>query len=300
MTAPKLAIASSGYGGRGYRNPWSGEVVPSVTTCLGALDKGGILQWSVDQTVSRMAVDFESLRDLEPEQIFNRERFGLSRVKSADFDDPYIEWTQAHTNVLNDLAELGTRVHEWIEADLNGWFEPEIYSSAQEQMIIAWLEWKADQDIEVYHTEATVFGDGYAGTVDVFWKLNGENRLDDFKTSRAVRREHVAQLSALGAADLLAREVLEGTEGAVGHKPRKSDKEYSSWWVKDVPPPVQGYGVIQLRPDDQGKYGEPIPAFCTHHKISQKRIDASYDFFIAARDARVAEKKIKAAEKEDA
>lgn len=298
MTAPKLALAGSGYGGRGYRNPWTGGVVPSVTTCLGALEKGGVLQWSIDQLAAYVSVTAEDLKTREPKQIYRMLRFYHSRAKSSDFDDPTVDLSNIHTGVLNDLADLGTSVHEWIEADLNGWMEPEIYRIEQEQMVIAWLEWKADQDIEDVHTEVTLFGDGYAGTADIFWKLNGEYRLDDIKTSRAVRSEHVAQLSALGAADLRAREVAEGTEGAVGHKPRKSDKEFSSWWVKEVPPPIQSYGVIQLRPQDVDQHGYEQDSFCTRHAISQERIDASYGLFTASRDARVAQKKIRLVEKE--
>lgn len=292
MSAPKLSTPRSGYSGRGYVNPWTGEVVPSITNCIGALEAPGIVQWSVDQTVSRMAVDFERLKDSSAEDIFRRERFGLSRAKSADFDDPMFEWTQAYSVALNELADLGTRVHDWIEADLLGHIEPDIYSKAQEEMVIEWLNWKADQDIVVHAIEATVYGDRYAGTADLFWNLNGVNRLDDIKTSKAVRDSHVAQLAALGASDLLAKEVPADTEGAVGHKPRKADKEFSSWWVKDVLPPVEAYGILQLRPTDWDKMGYEIAPFCTLHDIPQERIDAGFELFIASRDARYAQKKL--------
>lgn len=297
MTAPKLTVASSGYGGRGYKNPWSGEVLPGVTTVLGALEKGGVLQWSVDQVAAYAALHAEDLVGREPESRYRMLRFYHTRAKESDFDDPLVDLTNAHTGVLNDLAELGTAVHEWVEADLNGWLEPDIYRPEQEAMIVAYLEWRAENDVEVHATEATVFGEGYAGTADGFLKINGVNTLLDIKTSRAVRDEHVAQLAALGATHTWAREVAEGTDGAVGFKPRQSDKEFSSYWVQDDVPPIQQYAVLQIRPDDVGKYGEHIPAFCEMHLIDQRQINAGYELFRGGLQVRHAQRKMKEAAK---
>lgn len=297
MSAPKLVVASSGFGGRGYRNPWTKEVVPSVTTALGALDKPGVLQWSVDQVAAYAAVHAEALLSRSEDQAYRMLRFYHSRAKERDFDDPMVDLRNAHTGVLNDLAELGTAVHEWIEADLNGWIEPNIYREEQEQMIVSYLEWKSEHDIEVTATEATVFGSGYAGTSDAFLKIDGVHTLVDVKTSRAVRDEHVAQLAALGAADLIAQETTEDHPEAVGHKPRKADKEFSSWWLKDVMPPVQQYAVLQVRPDDYATDGTFIPSFCELHMISQARIDAGFELFKGALQARYAQKLMREASK---
>lgn len=299
MSAPKLTVASSGYGGRGYKNPWTGEVVPGVTTVGGAVQKDGLIQWSVDQVAAYASVIAEELAEREPEKRYNMLRYYHARAKESTFDDPYADLTNAHTGVLDDLSNLGTAVHEWVEADLNGWIEPEIYRAEQEAMIVAYLEWKADQDIEVHATEATVFGSGYAGTADGFLKINGTNTLMDTKTSRKVHETHISQLAALGAADLMAREVSEGTEGAVGFKPRKADKGFSSWWVKDVPPPIQQYAVLQIRPDEYDNYGVFKPAFCQLHIIPQEKIDAGWEIFQGALQIRRAQRSLKQLEKEE-
>lgn len=293
MSTPKLATSRSGFGGRGYKNPWTGEIVPSVTTTLGALDKPGVLQWSVDQVAAYAAVNAEELLNRSMDQAYRMLRFYHSRAKESDFDDPLVDLRNAHTGVLNDLAELGTAVHEWIEADLNGWLEPDIYREEQEQMIVSYLEWKSKHDIEVTATEATVFGNGYAGTADAFLKIDGVHTLVDVKTSRAVRDEHIAQLAALGAADLIAWETTEDHPEGVGHKPRKSDADYTSWWRKDVMPPVQQYAILQVRPDDYTSNGEFIPSFCKLHIIPQEKIDAGFELFQGALQARYAQKKMK-------
>jgi hypothetical protein len=56
----------------------------------------------------------------------------------------------AHRRVLNEAAEIGTNVHEWIEADLRGEFEPAIDSPECEQMVEQWLLWKEQHHIEPY------------------------------------------------------------------------------------------------------------------------------------------------------
>ena len=297
MTAPKLSVTASGYSGRGYRNPWTGEVVPGITTVLGAINQPAILQWSVDQVAAYAATIAEDLVGRDEEQRFRMLRFYHSRAKESDFDDPLVDLHDAHTGVLNDLAELGTAVHSYVEADLNGWMDPDIFRPEQEQMVVAYLQWRQEHDIEVHATEASVFGQGYAGTADAFLKIDGVNTLLDVKTSRAVRDSHIAQLAALGAAHTMAREVPEGTEGAVGFKSRQSDKQFSSWWVAGDVPPIQQYAVLQIRPDDYDKNGVFIPAFCEMHVIDQRQIDASFGLFEGALQIRHAQRKLKDVEK---
>lgn len=296
MSAPKLTTARSGYGGRGYvQILGDGTPVPGVTTVLNALDKPGVLQWSVDQVAAYAALNADVLLTKTEEQAFGMLRFYHSRAKETDFDDPMVDLRNAHTGVLHDLSQLGTLVHEWIEADLNDWLEPEIVRREQEEMIVAYLEWKQDQDIVVHATEATLFGDGYAGTADAFLTINGVSTLVDFKTSRAVHETHYAQLAALGECEFWAREVPEGTEGAVGFKPRKADKEFSSWWVKDNVPTFMEYAVLQVRPDDYDTKGVFVPAFAKLHKVPHPVIGAGWGLFEGALKATYAQKAMREA-----
>lgn len=149
MSAPKLRVAASGYGGSGYFQPFSKEKVIGVTTALSSIDRPALRQWVANQTAAYAAYIAEDLVGREEEQRYNMLRWYHSRHKTSDFDNPLVDIADAHNGVLNDAAQLGTAVHEWIEADLLGLIEPEIYRAEQEQMIVAYLEWKADQDIKV-------------------------------------------------------------------------------------------------------------------------------------------------------
>lgn len=306
MAHPKLARASSGYQGRGYVRIFEEkpDVVPSITTALGHMDRPGLIQWSVDQTAAYAAKHAAQLLDRDVEQAFGYTRFYHSRLNSTRVDDPMNDLRNAHSGVLNDLAELGTFIHEWIEADLLGDWEPEIQTETQEQLVNAYLEWKFDQDIEVTAVEFTAFGTSkfgqhYGGTGDTAWKLNGVNMLNDNKTSRKTRREHVAQLAALANCDTMAVEVSEGTEGAVKHESTVAGKKQRSWWVPAPMPTFEGYSVLQIRPDDFDNEGNFISSFAKIHHISQARIDAGLELFNSALAVTYALKAMKAVEKEE-
>lgn len=283
MADPKLAGASSGFGGRGYKDIFrTGEYLPSVTTALSHLDKPGILHWSCQQVAAHAAVNAERLLEMSEERAYGYLEYYGTRLTGKKIDDPMFEFENAHVGVLNDLGDLGTFVHEWIEADLNDWIEPDIYREDQEQMIVSYLAWKADQDIKVHRTEGTVFGTDYAGTADVFWELNGVHHLTDFKTSRKVRKEHVAQLAALSAADVMAREVPKGTPGAVEFTRTKDKKKVTDYWVADVLPPVQAHSVLHIRPDDFDKNGYPIDSFAKLITLSDPLLEKGHKVFRAA------------------
>ena len=297
MTQPKLALRNSGFGGRGYRDFRTGEVVPSITTVLGAINKDGITQWAVDQTAAYAVANVDWLLSRSEEVGWNGLRWYWRRGKETDWDDPEIDIHNYHEGVLNDLAELGDLVHEYVEADLNGWFEPELVRDEQYSMIEAYLLWKDEHDIEVIATEVTVFGNGYAGTFDAILKIDGVVTLVDVKTSRAVRDTHIGQIAALAYADVAAVQVPAGTLGAYEFKPRKNDKTVDSYWMLQGMWDVDSYAVLQIRPDDVDSAGNVVPAFCELHELSREQVDAGWGLFQGALQIRQAEKKLKEATK---
>lgn len=181
MTTPKLRIRASGYGGSGYYNPLTGEKVIGVTTAVGALDKPGLKQWVADQTAYYAVANADKLLLKSEEQGFNMLRWYHTRAKESDFDNPLIDLNYYHSGVLNDAAELGTSVHEWVEAYLTGGFPPELVRDEQVQMVEAFLEWESQHDVEAVSTEMTVFGQGYGGTLDMIVKIDGVTYLADLK-----------------------------------------------------------------------------------------------------------------------
>lgn len=308
MPSPKLSVAASGMGGRGYRNPFNPEqgVLPSITTCLGAIDHPGLRAWERQQ-VAAFAVTHVDQLLTKSEEVGYRYLQAVPKILTpakVDDLDPNLNVWNAAEHALNDAANAGTFIHSWIEADLLDYFPEAPWREDQEQMVEAYLRWKSEHDIEVLSTERTVFGSGFAGTADLFARVDGVTTLIDWKSSRAIRSSHKAQLAAIGAAETTALEVPEGTPGAFMHKlqPKVSEEhggQEFAWFVEDPLPDFQQYAIVQVRMDDYDNKGNFIPAFCKMHVIPQAHIDAGYELFLAGRDVRRGQLKLKQAEKEE-
>lgn len=308
MSEPKLRIAASGLGGSGYKNPVTGERVVGVTTALGVIDKPGIRQWVADNTAAYAVANIDSLLNRTEDQGYRFLRWYWTRMKPKDFDDPEVDIRDYHVGVLNDAAELGTLVHEWVEADLNEWFEPDIFRDEHAQMITEYLAWRQRHEVTVLATEATVFGTEYGGTGDIFWVLTCLHEdpcvepetamLVDTKTSRNTWDEHIAQLAALGAADTWMKEVPKGTPGAYKHEKTKDKVKEVSWWMPTGVPAFTHYGILHVRPDDWNSKGEFVPAFCKLKVVPQDEIDVGWEMFQGALTVRKAQARMKAVRKE--
>lgn len=222
------------------------------------------------------------------------------RLKQETLDDESINVLNYSMGVLDDLSNIGNFIHDYAEAAINEWFTPDPWREDQVQMIIALLEFLNAHQIAPTATEATLFGNGYAGTADLFGDIDGTPTLADWKTSRAVRESHEAQLAALGACTTWAREVSEGTAGAVHYELKPSVAKHhggqvDSWWVEEPVPAFSRYAVIQIRPDDWDNAGNFIPAFAKIHEIDYSLIEAGWDLFQAALAARHAQHRRKLA-----
>lgn len=286
MPQPEYRVRASGMGGSGYaRPPLPGEpfktvnnadgkpikvvvgddgkpiVVPGVTTVLKAFgDAPALVQWKIDQTAAYAAWNAESLLNRTTDQAFKSLRFWHKRV--PDLDDPV---RNAANGVLDDLAELGTNIHEWVqETEIGQAFPPPITSVEMQQMAEAWKRWRFINEVEPYLTEVTVYGDGYAGTFDCLWRINGVMSLIDIKSSRAVRDGHLMQLSALRAAEWMY--VL------------NADGEYER---VEVPKPEE-YGFLQIRPNDTDTKGNFVEKFVQYHKVGEDELALHFQKFMHA------------------
>lgn len=307
MSTPKLAQVSSGYGGRGYADIFGvsqEKTVMSITTALSALDKPGVRNWERQQIAAFAVTHVDQIAAKEPEvgyrYLMAVPKF-LTPEKHDELPDDVDVWNAAEY-ALNEAANSGTWIHRYIEDYLTGGFPESPVREDHYQMVEAFHAWEAEHDIEVISTERTVFGDQYAGTADLFARVDGVVTLVDWKSSASVRDSHKAQLAAIGAAVTTAREVHEGVEGSIKYKlqpkvAREHNQEYA-WFVEEPVPDFQQYAVVQVRPDDYANSGEYLPAFCKMHVIPQREIEAAYGLFIASRDARLAQKALKDAEKE--
>lgn len=250
MTLPRLAVTQSGYGGRGYKNPVTGDgrIVPSVTTILKAEAKPAIAQWVADNTAAYAVANAAELLSHSEEWGYKYLRWYHSRKPNPDAPDLNI--LNYHQGVLDDAAEQGTWAHEWIQADVvPGLKYPDTLNANQNHwdMVQAWEDWKRGREIEPIWTESTVWNDeeGYAGTFDGMWRIDGVTYLMDIKTSRGVHGSAWMQLAALHAAP----------EAFVA----QPDDSYIA--LRDWQKPVEGLAVIHVRPRDVDSKGVEMAPF---------------------------------------
>lgn len=305
---PKLRVPASGFSGSGYRIPTrlgdDGKPIlaPGVTTVLGALDKPGVTQWSVDNTAAYAIANVDALLNRTEEQGFGFLRFYHKRFKEADFDDPTVDIRDYSSGVLNDLAELGSMTHDWVADFVNDYFEPELVREEQVEMATEFVNWWNSHEIEVVLTEVTVIivderGRVSAGTLDHLWIIDGVATLIDLKTSRKTRAEHWAQLAALAAAQSMLVQVAEDTPGAVAYESKKFGTTY---WIEQPVPPFSKIAVLHLRPSDTDSHGAYMPPFCELKKVSDEKITAGWEIYQGALQARIGQRMMKIAEKEEA
>lgn len=244
MSAPKLRVASSGHGGSGYRHPLTGEVVPGVTTVLKTLNKPALIQWAVDQTAAYAVANIDGLLSRTEEQGWGFLRWYWNR-------DPLkgdIDVRNFYNGVRDDAANLGTMIHEWIEAEHGGGMYPDTTNAPEFfwQMVNVWNEWVSQHKVQPIISEGTVWSHehGYAGTLDGIWIIDGVCYLLDVKSSRNIFDEHMMQLAALANADVLLDEDGDGV------------------WHEMPIPKFDAYAILHIRPQDVDKDGNIMEPYC--------------------------------------
>jgi hypothetical protein len=125
---------------------------------------------------------------------------------------PIVERARTEFRSASKTAmDAGSRVHDAIETYLKTGREPFNPSDEVLTGFLAFLEWKDLHHFEVIHTEHTVYGERYAGTLDLLCRLDGKQFVVDFKTTSikedgAAYPEHRYQTAAY-------RQCVPGTEG---------------------------------------------------------------------------------------
>lgn len=194
MTSPKLAqyYSEKDGDGRRYKHPFTNEYVPSVTTILKENPKD-LAQWAANLTLQWCIENAASLLGSSDEQGTRRGRY---------------RWK----DVRDERAGVGDGVHGWIEAEHKGLWEFPVLNEEQQAIIEQWEQLKMVHVIEPIHTELTMWNAGrYAGTADGLWRIDGELKLIDLKTSKNHWPDHDYQLSALAHCPTALPEVSDNT-----------------------------------------------------------------------------------------
>ena len=259
---PKLRVRSSGHGGSGYKHPHTGEIVPGVTTVLKQLAKPGVVQWAVDNTAAYAVANIDGLLSRTEEQGYGFLRWYWKRDPlKGDLTD-----IRNYSNgVLDDSAELGTLVHDWIAAehDASPYPNTEDVGDFFWEMVEQWDAFAAANDITPLHSEVTLWNKelGYAGTADGIWAINGEVVLIDLKTSRNTWDEHWMQLIALRECDTMLVETSEGE------------------WLELEAPKYNKLALIHIRPSDTDKNGNPMLPFAEMKVMPEAEYDVMFTAF---------------------
>lgn len=192
MTNPRNATTTN----KGRTYTWGAETFTSVTTLLGALSKPALVNWAA-KSVAEYAVqhmpEIYALAQADPA--------GAVRALKGS------PW-QSRDNA----AELGTAVHDQIEARIIGQTPPEPTSDVAKRL--AYFEdFCNDYQPQFEAAEATVYNRSarYAGTLDSIAVVGGKRYLIDVKTTKSgVYPEHALQLAAYAHAEFIG--APDGTE----------------------------------------------------------------------------------------
>jgi hypothetical protein len=203
---------------RHYRHPVTGELAPSVTAVLDALDKAALLHWAVETTAQYALDNLEVLSKLDRRTALDMLK-GSRYRKSGDAAD---KGTDAHA-VLEDLARGATVLNN----NHNSW------------VLNCWEQLTAEFDIEVLEVEPTFWNgeQGYAGSADLVARVDGELAVLDYKTSGSgVYGETSLQLCAYS----MAPQIIRPTGEVIDFRETYGE--------------VQRTYTVWLRPEDNGKY----------------------------------------------
>jgi hypothetical protein len=102
------------------------------------------------------------------------------------------------------LADVGTMVHAFAEADITGRPQPEFLEATAEDRQKAqdafrgYLEWKASTRIDPIASEIALVSERYkyGGRLDAITSRDGDAGLLDFKSSKDLYPDHLVQLAA--------------------------------------------------------------------------------------------------------
>lgn len=108
---------------------------------------------------------------------------------------------KAHSDYMEKVSDLGSRLHKWIEYDLkNKKFPDDELAEDMVPGIESWDKFKTEHEIEMIDSERVLFSRRYrfAGTLDLRIKIDGQVYIADLKTG-SVQPKAFIQLAAYKA-----------------------------------------------------------------------------------------------------
>lgn len=179
-----------------------GDLYPSVTHVLGAINKPALVNWAANTErtlVSESACKlYEHCCTLAAPMQRAAFAFNLASMLGKE---------KAHQKELAKAGDIGTQAHKLIEWTMRTALKAEagpkpVVSDKALWAFMAFEDWARSVALKPILIERTVFSKvhRYAGTMDLLARVNGATTLVDFKTSKAVYPEMFLQLAAYAVA----------------------------------------------------------------------------------------------------
>ena len=145
-----------------------GHLLPSVTTIIGEYsNKDALIQWAANSSTEYIKEHWEEMQGMGIGCHLNAARFHYRALSKEALD------------IGSEFHAIAERIYK----------EKVIYESDNEKVrncVDAFENWILDNDVMMIATERSVYGDGWAGTLDLECMLNGVHTIVDYKTSRAI------------------------------------------------------------------------------------------------------------------
>lgn len=160
----------------------NGEYANGVTTALSIIDKPQLVYWAANMASTYLK------ENLEPGVAYDEIQI-QGFVEGAK---------KAHTKRRDGAADMGTYVHNWIEAFVKGENPEQPVSEKLKKVLENFVEFWKDNDIEVLSAERMLCSPSLmlAGTPDLVCRVNGKLTIMDWKTGKGIYPNYFLQLAA--------------------------------------------------------------------------------------------------------
>jgi len=186
----------------------------SVTGIIGMYDKSGaLLPWATELSVNYLRDKFLEKKEL--------------------FEEDFLEAEEQHTKKKVEASNIGTEVHDWIEAYIKD-EKPAMPESKEAQIgVSAFLDWVAENKVKFISSERAVYSrkHDYIGKMDIEAKVNGKLSLIDIKTSNGIYNTYNMQTAAYVKADEEERGIKYKGRWII-RLAKETEKEYNARMAK--------------------------------------------------------------------
>lgn len=196
---------------------------PSVTNILGVLSKPALVNWAAN---TERTACIEAAADLYADLVKTPP---MSRTAYVATFQNRISSVKAYRRESEKALEIGSQAHKLVEWSIRKGIgqtvgpEPKVRDEAL-IAALAFQDWCTEHEVRAKHIEQTVWHPtlGYAGTLDLVARVDGEPAVIDFKTSKAVYWEYELQVAAYAAAlSAMGHETV--TQGYIVRLPKTLD-----------------------------------------------------------------------------